>query len=503
MSSKIILKGSAREHPANSVFAGKPHRNERGTVTCVLRRKSPAARCIETQLSHQDFAANHGIDSDDVSAIELFAAQHHFSVDRVDVAARTVALSGNINQLAEAFGACLELRKVGSEVYRTRSGHLSVPVELDGIVVAILGLDTRPVARTRHHVLDRAGLSSYLPNQVAQAYAFPANKGTGQTVAVIELGGGYRQSDLSTYWRQVGVSNVSVTSIGVGGATNSPTGDPGSADGEVALDIEVVGAVAPLARIAVYFADNTDQGFLDAINAAIHDQVRKPSVISISWGGPESSWTPQAMNAFNAAFHDAALLGISVCAAAGDNGSNDGVGDSQNHVDFPASSPWVLACGGTRLQANGGKIVSESVWNDGTDGGATGGGVSNHFSKPLYQKNVNVPGSGRGVPDVAGDADPESGYLIVVDGQSGVIGGTSAVAPLWSALIALINQELGKNVGWIHPYLYGPAVQQSALRDITQGNNGSFSATKGWDACTGLGTPNGQALLAVLRQAIK
>jgi kumamolisin len=255
--------------------------------------------------------------------------------------------------------------------------------------------------------------------------------------------------------------------------------------------------------VAVYFTDNTDQGFLDGINAAIHDKVRKPSVISISWGGPESSWTPQAMDAFNSAFHDAALLGISVCVAAGDNGSDDGVGDGGQHVDFPASSPWVLACGGTRLHANGGKIISETVWNDGADGGATGGGISAHFATPIYQKQVKPAAAGRGVPDVAGDADPESGYLIIVDGQSGVIGGTSAVAPLWSALIALFNEELGRNVGWIHPYLYGAAAQANALHDITQGNNGKFSAEKGWDTCTGLGTPDGGALLAVLKQALQ
>ncbi len=482
---------------------GNPHAEERGTITLILRRKHAAPRSVAIQLSHEDFAATHGCDIADIQAVESFAAEHHFTVDRVDIAARTVKLSGNLHYLAEAFGASLELRKSGENTYRTRSGSLSIPTEINGIVIGILGFDQRPVARTHHQVLTRAGQSSYTPGQVAKAYNFPSNTGTGQTIAIIELGGGYNQSDLATYWRQVGVSNVAVTAIGVEGSTNAPTGDPGSADGEVALDIEVVGAIAPAARIAVYFTDNTDQGFLDGINAAIHDRVRKPSVISISWGGPESSWTPQAMNAFNGAFHDAALLGISVCVAAGDNGSDDGVGDGSNHVDFPASSPWVLACGGTRLHANGGTIMSETVWNDGAEGGATGGGISAHFSTPLYQKSIKSASAGRGVPDVAGDADPESGYLIIVDGQSGVIGGTSAVAPLWSALIALFNEELGRNVGWLHPYLYGAATKVNALRDITQGNNGSFSANKGWDACTGLGTPNGQALLAVLKQALK
>jgi kumamolisin len=498
LSSQIILQGSYQEHPKNSVFVGRPRAEQQGSVTCVLRRKHAAPRCVAEQLSHQDFAAVHGCDGDDVIAVERFAAEHHFTVGAIDKAARTVRLLGNINRLAEAFGASVEMREVDGKTYRTRSGHLTLPAELNGVLVAVLGLDNRPVARTRHQVLMRAGQSSYTPNQVAQAYNFPTNTGANQTIALIELGGGFTKSDLTTYWRQVGVSNVSVTAVSVDGATNSPSGDPGSADGEVALDIEVVGAIAPAARIAVYFAGNSDQGFLAAINAAIHDTVRKPSVISISWGGPESNWTQQAMNAFNAAFHDAALLGISVCVAAGDSGSSDGVDDGAKHVDFPASSPWALACGGTRLQANGGSIMAETVWNDGASEGATGGGFSRYFSKPLYyQQHLQI--TGRGVPDVAGNADPETGYLIVVDGQSGVIGGTSAVAPLWAALIALCNQELGRNAGWIHQHLYGPAAAQGALRDITQGNNGAFKAKKGWDACTGLGSPNGQALLSVLK----
>jgi kumamolisin len=499
LSSQIILKGSQREHPKNSFFMGKPHAEERASITCILRRKIAAPECVTVQLSHEDFALAHGCDSADVTAVERFAAGHHLSVERVSVAARAMRLCGDLHRLSEAFGASLELRRIGDTTYRTRSGHLMIPVELDGIVVSILGLDTRPVARARHQVLMRAGQSSYTPNQVAQAYNFPAGQGAQQTVALIELGGGYNESDLTTYWKQVGVSNVSVTAVSVDGVTNTPSGDPNSADGEVALDIEVVGAIAPAAQIAVYFAGNTDQGFLDGINAAIHDTVRKPSVISISWGGAESNWTPQALNAFNAAFHDAALLGISVCVAAGDDGSNDGVGDGGNHVDFPASSPWVLACGGTRLQAHGSKIMSETVWNDGSDGGATGGGFSSHFSKPLYFQE-KLATTGRGVPDVAGNADPETGYLIVVDGQSEVIGGTSAVAPLWAALLALCNENMGRNAGWIHQHLYGPATDQGAIRDITQGNNGSFKAAKGWDACTGLGTPNGQALLGVLKE---
>jgi kumamolisin len=276
------------------------------------------------------------------------------------------------------------------------------------------------------------------------------------------------------------------------------------------LDIEVIGAIAPGARIVAYFADNTDAGFLNAITTAIHDNTNKPSVISISWGGPESSWTQQAMTSMDDAFQSASALGITVCIAAGDNGSTDGVTDGASHVDFPASSPNVLACGGTRLSSSGTSISSEVVWNDlSSSEGATGGGVSDVFALPTWQSDAGVPPSansnhrvGRGVPDVAGDADPTTGYDILVDGQSGAIGGTSAVAPLWAALIALINQSNGKPAGFVNPTLYASGDTSGDFRDITSGNNGAYSAGPGWDACSGLGSPNGGKLATALKAQV-
>jgi kumamolisin len=282
------------------------------------------------------------------------------------------------------------------------------------------------------------------------------------------------------------------------------------------LDIEVAGAVAPRANIAVYFAPNTDQGFIDALTTAVHDNVRKPSVVSISWGAQEEAWTQQALTAFDQALQDAAALGVTVCCAAGDDGSSDirdaSERDGKPHVDFPAASPFALACGGTKLLGSGITITSEVVWNEGDSG--TGGGVSNHFARPAYQAHANVPKSpagktGRGVPDIAGDADPQTGYQVrLVGGENTVIGGTSAVAPLWAGLIALLNQKLtslGKPVvGFCNPFLYNSLSQSAvALHDITEGNNdieglGKYKARKGWDACTGLGTPNGAKLLAAL-----
>ncbi len=512
MSSKSILHGSHREHPAGSVPAGDPAPDQTITITLYLRRRNsaPEMEAFSDPLSHDNFVKLHGADEDDIAFVEQFVTSHGFSVVDIDRAARSLAIAGRLTDLASVFGAQLEMRQLDNRRFRTRSGHLHLPAELKDRVVAVLGFDERPVAATHIRRQLKAAPTSYTPVQVAKLYSFPENTGVNQTIALIELGGGFKPADLQNYWKQVGVGSVQVTAVSVDGARNSPAGNPNSADAEVVLDIEVAGAVAPSARIAVYFAPNTDQGFLDAVNAAIHDTVRKPSVVSISWGASESEWTPQALNAFNAAFHDAALLGITVCAAAGDNGSSDGETDGKPHVDFPASSPWVLACGGTRLVGQNGQIQSETVWNDGTNGGATGGGVSAHFSKPAYQANVNVPkpagtanSTGRGVPDVAGVADPETGYTVLVDGEKAVIGGTSAVAPLWAGLVALFNQEIGKNIGWFHPIIYGTFAQQKVLHDVTSGNNGTFKAGNGWDACTGFGTPNGQAMLALLKQSSK
>jgi len=344
---------------------------------------------------------------------------------------------------------------------------------------------------------------SFSPTQIAGLYGFPAGTGAGECVAIIELGGGFRPADLDTYFAGLGLAAPSVVAVSVDHGTNSPTGAGNGPDGEVMLDIEVVGAIANQAKIAVYFAPNTDAGFLDAITTAIHDTTHKPSVISISWGAAENSWTTQAMTAMDSAFQAAAAMGITVCCASGDNGSSDGATDGGDHVDFPASSSFALACGGTNLQASRSSVASETAWNGGAGGGATGGGISSLFPLPAWQKALSatdvqgrpVPLTMRGVPDVAGDADPATGYNVRVDGADIVIGGTSAVAPLWAGLVACINGIKGKPAGFLNPQLYA---NPKALRDVTQGNNGDFRASAGWDACTGLGSPRGDALAGIL-----
>jgi kumamolisin len=516
----IPLTGSDRRALPDARLARPADPAERIEVTLVTRRAAPLPRTgtgAPARLSREELRQSYGsapADQDRVAEV-LAAADPAIEVTSTDPGSRRMMVAGPVSALTAAFGTELSVvaspSPAGGEVtHRYRSGELQIPAELDGIVEAVLGLDNRPQAAPhyRYAAAAPANQVSYTPPQVASVYQFPADTdGSGQTIAIIELGGGFGQSDLDSYFSGLGIATPTVTAVGVDGASNVAGQDPQGADGEVLLDIEVAGSVAPGAAQVVYFAPNTDQGFLDAVTNAAHAQPT-PAAISISWGGPESSWTTQSMTSLDQAIADAVALGVTVCVASGDNGSGDGVTDGQPHVDFPASSPHALGCGGTSLQADPatGVISAETVWNDGSGGGAGGGGVSAQFPVPAWQASAGVPAgpagaSGRGVPDVAGNADPDTGYQVLVDGQQTVIGGTSAVAPLWAALVSRLGQALGGNLGLVQETLYAgisPGAAEGGLRDITQGSNGAYQAGPGWDACTGLGVPDGSALLARL-----
>ncbi len=482
-------------------------------VSVIVKRKAPLdaaaiAAGTHPHLTREEYGARYGADPASLQVVREFAAEFGLSVERqpdTDEHYRTLHLTGTREQMEEAFGCSLSTVETRHGKLRVRSGTIQVPQEFAEHVEAVLGLDNRPQAKPHNRVaVPHAGNVSYTPVQVGQLYGFPAGAtARGQTIGVIELGGGYRTTDLAAYFKTLNLPAPAVTAVAVDKGKNTP-GNASGADGEVMLDIEVCAAIAPDAKIAVYFAPNTDQGFIDAISSAVHDTKNKPSVISISWGGPESSWTSQSLTALDQACQSAAALGVTITVAAGDDGSTDG--GTGNNVDFPASSPHVLACGGTRLTGSGTKITSEVVWNELTaQEGATGGGVSAVWARPAWQANANVPkpagtSGGRGVPDVAGDADPSTGYTIRVDGETTVIGGTSAVAPLWAGLIALANAQNKKAAGFINPAIYA-ASAKSAFNDITSGNNGSFKAGTGWDACTGLGSPIGTKVIQVLGAA--
>jgi kumamolisin len=507
------IAGSEREFETAHERVGPVDEHETVIVTLYLRGTGSLGWVAEQEgrplaeqrrVSREEWAGAHGASPDDLAAVRSFAAAHELTVVEESPARRAVRLEGTLAAIAGAFGVeeLALFKHPDGTIYRGRRGKLSVPPELDGIVVGVFGIDTRPQAKPHMRAGGASTGEEHTPIQVAEAYKFPpGHDGAGQTVGIIELGGGYDTDELRTYFAEVGVDMPKIVEVGVDGATNSPGGE---ADGEVMLDIEVVGAVAPGAAIAVYFAPNTgDQGFIDAVSQAVHDATNKPSVVSISWGGPEDSWSQQGREQMEQVLTEAAAIGVTVTVAAGDNGSTDGVEQGgRQHVDFPASAPHALACGGTSLTVEGAAIVSEKVWNDGPGQGATGGGVSIEFPLASYQeaahlepKNFDTKATGRGVPDVAGDADPQTGYAIRFHGKTQPIGGTSAVAPLWAALIARMNQSLGKPVGFLQPQLYS---LKGTFNEITEGNNGAYEAAAGWNPCTGLGSPNGVALLQAL-----
>ena len=526
----VSIPGSERQPVRGARRVGPARPDERLEVTVRLRRKNPlAASAVDgrqlptrrTYLTHAQLDAAHGADPADVAKVEAFARQNGLSVVESSAPRRGVVLSGTVSGFSKAFNVVLEQWEHQGGTYRGRTGAVQIPNELAGIVVGVFGLDNRPFAKPHFRRLKRDATASqfngYAPTQIAQFYNFPTGvDGTGQVIGIIELGGGFRPADLRAYFKQIGVPAPSVTAVSVDHGRNAPS-NAQSADGEVMLDIEVAASIAPGAKIVVYFAAGaTDRDFLDAITQAVHDSVNDPAVISISWGGPESSASESFQTEFDQVLQSAAALGITVTVASGDDGAADEgpkEWDNLTHADFPSSSPYALSCGATNIQVSGGQIKAESVWNEDAADipdnsfGSSGGGISDFFPVPSYQNNIKLPKdistgkTGRGVPDVSGDGDPASGYLVRVDGQEFPIGGTSAVAPLWAGLIALINQKLNHRAGFINPLLYSNA---SALRDVTVGDNkvGSqkigYSAGPGWDACTGLGSPDGLELLAVL-----
>jgi kumamolisin len=532
---RVPLEGSERLIAPDARAIGAPDADARMEISVRLRprhevtdseletlgRTPPRDRSVP---SRRQFAQRHGADPADIERVREFATAHGLEVVDASVPRRTVVLAGPTSAVASAFGTQFQLYDSQIGTYQGRVGAIHLPQDLSERVEGVFGLDNRRQART-HAVerppmpgaMSRAQPFGFTPPQIGRLYGFPDGQldGAGECIGIIEFGGGYDRDDLAAYFGRLGLPLPEVVSVSVDGVDNEPSLSDDSPDGEVMLDIEVAGAIAPGAKIVVYFAPFTERGWVDVLSRAIHDEQHQPSIISISWGWPEANWlwTKRALRAVDGVLREAAALGITVCCASGDDGSADELTDGRAHVDFPASSPHILSCGGTTLRVAGGRLAAEWVWNDGprsVGGGASGGGVSQFFSLPAWQTIVGVPPSlnggrlGRGVPDVAGDADPGTGYIVRVHGRDTVIGGTSAVAPLWAGLIARINQHLGQPLGYLNPLL-PQLVAAGGFQDITVGTNdttgwiGGYPAHSGWDACTGWGRPIGDALLSALQ----
>jgi kumamolisin len=492
-------------------------------------------------MSREMLEARHGADPEDIKKVRAFAGHFHLAVSEVLAPQRALILKGKIAHFERAFRVEVRHHRFHDKAsYRGRVGSISLPAEIASAVVGVFGLDNRPVVwralRARIPAADEGGaaggsqtpgpITDFSPTALARIYDFPADlDGTGQKIGIIELGGGYTDQDLATYFAQAGLAQPPryVTQPVTGGATNTPAPDAeDEPDLEVLLDMEIAGTIAPGAELFMYFVkDGSEEQILRGIAAAVHDAAADLSVLSLSFGGPEydpttmgigqgAATASQWQDSINDLFQVAAHLGITVCVATGDQASfcvpiDSPYFDANAHVSFPASSPYALACGGTHIVSPILGDPVEEVWHPAC-GVGTGGGISRYFPVPDYQRRIvsqdavnPAGGPGRGIPDVCADAANESGYRVLCDGawypdvtadpQRPPIGGTSASTPLWAALVALINQGLKTRLGFINPLLYKIGSPSGAFFDITQGNNGDYQAKTGWDPCTGLGSP--------------
>jgi kumamolisin len=495
-------------------------------LTLRLRPRSPRlARHVAAihvgrrpTLSRAELAARYGSDHEAHRVVEQWAARQGLELLAGDPTRRAVELRGSAAQLARLFQVDRVRVLHGERTWWSHVGAVHLPAELVDAVSGVLGFHEQPIAGRGGLPMDRAARPrgaraagpTFTAPEIAKLYGFPEGlDGSGETVGVIALGGGYFPSDLDIYFESLRLPRPRFTDVSVYGARNAPTGSTRQFDGEVTGDIETVGALVPGAHIVVYFAPNTERGFLGAVAHAVHDRKHRPSVLSISWGRNEKHWTRSTLRHFDEVLAEAAALGITVCCSSGDDGAYAEKGDREPGVCFPASSAHVLACGGTSLVGTRPDRVRERAWRD--EAGASGGGVSQVIRRPSWQTPPVTPRTskahrGRCLPDVAANGDPESGYRVYGLDAWHVGAGTSAAAPLWAGLVARINQMLGRPIGLMTPLLYrnfDALARAGAIRPVREVEGERTVEREGWNRRTGLGAPDGRKLAEALRDALR
>jgi kumamolisin len=479
-----VLVNSLHHLPPNSVVIRRTNPNKWIELTVGVRRlkRLPDLSALEDKrpaerqyMTRDQLRIEYGSDPAAIEKIEKFAADHHLVVTRNEPASARLGIAGTVANVSQAFGVkLLNYRHPKLGDFHARTGPVTLPAEVARAITGVFGLNNHRVMhrlpRPRQKVDAVASFSRtrpwFIPTELAGIYNFPDADARNQCIGLLEFGGGVEQSDVTAYFQKIGLPTPNVQIVAVDGVSADPTADPDST-GEVMLDVDIAGALAGGAKVAVYFSTFDEKGLVDILSTVINDQTNDPSVLSVSWGWDENQpfnngilWSAAAIEHVNHSLLAVAHLGITVCVSTGDDGSESQIQDGHAHVNFPATSPYVLAVGGTTLHARKGTneqmAVTEVVWNDG-------------------------PGSGGG-------------------------GGTSASAPLWASLVSRINALNGARTGNFNALLYTTIGPAGALRGIVSGNNdtdglldGQFQAAPGWDACTGWGAPDGIKLLAALK----
>jgi len=520
----VTLAGSTVTTPASVVSTTPVDTTQQIKFSIMVRRPQSVTDYADSILagrskilSYDDFLNQFSASDSDLALITDFANATGLTITDSHAPGATVKLTGTAEQVNAAFGITLLLITLPDRTYMGYNGSITIPTQLENVIEYTIGLNNftlmRPLAVpvTPDQAIP-AAISALTPIQVANAYKFPAATGTGVCIGIIEYGGGYTPQNLTSTFSRIGLPNPTMIDILVDGGTNDPADTNGSP--EVMLDIYVAAGVAPNATIAMYFGYGGGDSspvpgpdWYDPINTAIHDTVNNPCVLTISWGAGETTyWSSGSIASMNAVLAQAVVIGIPVCVASGDEGST--WASSSPEVLFPASSPYVLGCGGTTLQISGTTITSEVTWTP------SGGGKSVYNAKPAFQVGLTTklypagtvsPLTVRGVPDVAGNSDPNTGYQFYwgTGNTFSQYGGTSACCPLYAGMIARLIQLYGRQGGLLNTLFYN---NHQAFNDITVGDNASnlstgYSATPGWDACTGLGSPIGTAIAALFSQS--
>jgi len=528
MPTHVRLEGSDRPRQRDAVRVADLDPGDPIEVTVTLAGPDLPEPQPDDPFSRETLRRRYGADPDVIGRVTEALRGFGLQIDEHSELTRSLRVSGTAAQMEEAFRAGLgTYRDPDGKLFRGREGDLQIPAELEGLVTGVFGLDQRRVAYRKQHSSASALTSPVSPAELAEHYNFPGGTGAGQTVAIAEFGGGYFADDLAAFCAKQGTPMPTVTTAGVNGAPiltlkqiqrlPQPQQTEQLEDSiEVNMDIEIVAGLAPGAAIVVYFSTFDQKGWVDLLDQVIDGRPASPVAVSISWGLAEDDpdWSKAALRAVNERLQALSSLGITVCAAAGDDGSGDQETDGRAHVDFPASSPYALGVGGTMLEGTTDVVWWESPGQrTGSGGGSTGGGVSVEFARPSWQ-DVHITSLNRGsidgrvVPDVAALAGAPL-YDLVFMGQSSANGGTSAATPTWAALIALLAAD-GWKAGFLSPLLYRPGrggepLGAAGCVDVTSGNNTSptpgrgYEAGPGFDAVSGWGVPNGARLLSALK----